>query len=126
MGQLFVLMNQYASNRPPFNQDQQLTPSAYWVAVVGSSVVAGSRAAAGRPELLADIATRLLQTKPTAASIEQVGTTGWWDGLNAGLNVWGGGGVLHPGIAGVRMPPAELYCAAWWQLCVPPAPHAAV
>lgn len=71
--QLYVLMDMYAYNRPPFNKSQ-LAPRAYWVAVVGSPATAGGTAAAAeRPELLANIALRLLETKPTATSIEQVG-----------------------------------------------------
>jgi hypothetical protein len=81
VSELYTLMQDYAYNRPPFNK-QDLTPSTYWVAVLGASMDAAavrtSTTATGsrRPGLLANIAIKMLELKPTATSIEQVrGTT---------------------------------------------------
>jgi hypothetical protein len=64
--QLFNLMDLYAHNRHPFNQ-QSTTPTAYWTAVLASPT-----AAAAKPELLARLGLKLSVVRPTAAAIEQV------------------------------------------------------
>jgi hypothetical protein len=79
--ELFKVMEDYAYNRPPFNK-HDLSPDIYWEAVIGSpadaagaaAAAVGSAAVAGRvrPELLANIAIKLREIKPTATSAEQV------------------------------------------------------
>lgn len=81
--ELYKQMSAYANNKPPYNR-VDLTPSSYWVDVVGTAAAAGGPAApeqpADGPQLLASIAVRLLEVTPTAASAEQVSNstrTGW-------------------------------------------------
>lgn len=73
VSQVYDLMDLYASNSPPFNQ-QPLAPSAYWVNVHGSQVTAVSRTTghAADKGLLVSLALRLLEAKPTATTVEQV------------------------------------------------------
>lgn len=65
VGGLFVQMRAYAFNQAPFNLSIT-DPGTYWMAVVGSASGTTS------PQLLANIATRLLEVKPTATTPEQV------------------------------------------------------
>jgi hypothetical protein len=97
--ELFKLMVSYAYNRAPFNVSE-LSPDIYWEAVLGSpedaaataAAAVGSAAAAGRarPELLANIAIKLREVKPTGTSAEQVSRSRCSAELRHTLSCWFG------------------------------------
>lgn len=69
VGGLFLEMKAYAHNRAPYNIGIT-NPETYWMAVIGSNN--SSSSTVNNPQLLASIATRLLEIKPTATTPEQV------------------------------------------------------
>jgi hypothetical protein len=72
VGGLFLQMKAYAFNQSPFNVSIT-NPETYWTAVVGNNSSSGSSSSTvNSPQLLASIATRLLEIKPTATTPEQV------------------------------------------------------